>query len=607
MGIGQKLFYISLLLAVFASCATAQNYPKQTKNGENYYVYTVQPGNTVYAISKEFSVEPEDVLKANPDAKEGLDIGQKLFIPIDKIDKRTARKSDIKVEGENLLHKVQKKETLFSISREYGVNINDLIELNPGKTKTLKTGMVLKIPVEKSESVDRVILEPARNDTFMVHQVEKGETAYSLAKEYGITLDSLNNANAGFQSGMKVGQWIVVPKYKESFLAKMDTLETDSAKMDFKYSEAIKQKYNIALMLPFELALNDSLDKALNEGNDLYVLTEIALDYYRGAKIALDSLKKLGLTVDVYVYDVGEDLVNARETMRRPELRDMDIIFGPMHKTSLAIVSDNSKKRGTYLVSPNSFSNDVFEDNPYLMRAEASRETLVRYLANYVAIQHQDDNVLMINSESAKDWPFRKTFKVNYNQAVGTFPNSWSDSLRSVSKEITDPEEVDKWLRKDTLNVLVVPSNSLAFVSDFMTRLSRVDPEYRIQVYGLDNWLRFENIDAEYKNRFHLRLVVPSYVDYSADRVKKFLEEYRDRYAMEPSQYGYGFLGYDLTLFFGKALQKYGLGFPRAFDHTEMDGVMADYRFGRSTSGKEFENKSVFILEYDDYAIHIVN
>lgn len=608
MGIIRKLFCIALLASVFASCATAQNYPQRTENGKEYYVFTVQPGNTVYAISKKFSVEPADIIASNPDAKNGLSIGQEILIPIDKIDKKTARKTEVKLDGEYIMHTVQRKETLFSISRDYGVDINALMDVNPGRTDNLSTGMILKIPIEKSTTAAEKYLEPARSDTFMVHQVITGETAYSLSKQFQIPLDSLNSANGNFQTGMKVGQWIVIPKYKESFLVKMDTVRVDSSKVSsIEYRSGRKDKYNMAFMLPFELALNDSLDRTLEQGNDLYILTEIALDYYRGAEIALDSLKKLGFRANVYVYDMGEDLVNARETIRRPEMRDMDVIFGPMHKTTLAIVSEKSKEKGIYLVSPNSFSNEVFEDNPYLLRAAASRETLMRYMANYVAIQHQDDNVLMVNSENAKDWPLRKMFKQYYNNSVGTFPNAWSDSIRSVTVDVTKPDQVSKWLRKDTLNVLVVPSNNLAFVSDFMTRLSRVDPDYRIQVYGLDNWLRFDNIDAEYKNRFRLRLAVPSYVDYDQDNVKSFLQKYRDRYNMEPSQYGYGFLGFDLTMFFGKALMEYGLNFPTDLNHIEMKGVSSNYRFGRSTTGQEFENKDVYILEYDAYNIKIVN
>ena len=70
---------------------------------------------------------------------------------------------------------------------------------------------------------------------------------------------------------MKVGQWIVVPKYKESFLEKMDSVRTDTTYGNVKYPEGKKDNYNMAFMLPFELALNDSLEKTARAGEMIYI------------------------------------------------------------------------------------------------------------------------------------------------------------------------------------------------------------------------------------------------------------------------------------------------------------------------------------------------
>lgn len=142
MGIIRTLIYSTILLAISVSCATAQNYPQRIVNGNEYYVFSVQPGNTVYAISKKFSVEPADIIAANPDAKNGLSIGQEILIPIDKIDKKVAKKTEVKLDGKYILHTVQRKETLFSISRDYGVDINALIDINPESAANLSTGSI---------------------------------------------------------------------------------------------------------------------------------------------------------------------------------------------------------------------------------------------------------------------------------------------------------------------------------------------------------------------------------------------------------------------------------------------------------------------------------
>src|SRR5690606_6639876 len=112
--------------------------------------------------------------------------------------------------GEYILHTVQKKETLFSISGKYGADVNEVMELNPEAALSIGVGDVIKIPAITSTKANEISLEPARNDTFIVHQVVKGETAYSLAKEYAVSVDSLANANNNFITGMKVGQWIVI-------------------------------------------------------------------------------------------------------------------------------------------------------------------------------------------------------------------------------------------------------------------------------------------------------------------------------------------------------------------------------------------------------------
>lgn len=602
-----QVFALIAILLNIAGCATAQNYEQRTIDGRKYYVHHVAPGNTLFAIAKSYSVEVSDLVAANPGSDQGLSVGSEILVPLDAIDQKAAKKTEIRTDGAYIMHTVQKKETLFSLSKQYGVSINELSELNPEAARQLSTGSVLRIPVAKSTTVDEIYLAPASSDTFMVHQVVSGDTPYSISKKYDIPLDSLNKANGGFATGIRVGQWVQIPKYKQTFLEAQEALFLPEDSSLVQYKTGSRDKYKIALLLPFELHLNDSLLKTLMAGKELFVLTEIALEYYRGTRLAIDSLKKLGLNADVYVFDVGEDVVDAREIMRRPEMRDMHLIFGPMHKGSLGVVSDESKKSGTYLVSPNTFTNEVFADNPYLFRASASRETMLRYLANFTAIQHASDNVLMVNSEKAKDWPYRKLFSEYYNEVMGTYPNAFSDSIRSVTKNQFLGEKASQWLKKDQKNIIVVPSNELAYVSDFLTRLSSVDEAYDIQVYGLDQWIRYDNIEAAYKNRFKLRLVSPGFVNYEDAHVIDYLTKFRNAYQMEPSKWGYGFLGFDLTMYFGKALIDHGLGFPSSVGNDDMIGTYSSYRFGKSSTGLDFENKAVYILEYDAYELKRIN
>jgi LysM repeat protein len=602
-------FIFVFAFVVMCGSSYAQDYPKRSIEGHDYYVYIVEPGNTLFGIARAFSAEVKAVKKANPNAAEGLEIGQEVLIPLASIDRREAKRSDVRTDGDYLLHTVQRKETLFSIARIYGVSVSDIVELNPDAAQSLSTGLELTIPVQRSTSVKEAYLEPARNDTFMVHRVLQGETAYGIARLYELPLDSLLNANGLANDGLEPGAWLVVPKYNEAFQQKLDEREAiESARNPYPMPTGRKDQYNISILLPFEIQHNDSLVQTLMQGKNLNVITDIALEFYRGAHIALDSLEKLGLRANVNILDLGDDLVGAKDMLKTKAIKESHLIIGPMHKSSLAVVSEFSRGQQKYLVSPNSFSNEVFGENPYLFRASASRETMLKYLANFVAINHRMHNVLMVSSEAAKDWPERKLFKQYYNQALGTFPNAFRDSIASMTRNSVREDRIESFLRKDTLNVLVIPSNDPAFISDFITRLLPLQGSgYRVQVYGLDQWVRFDNIEAAYKNRFKLRLVVANYVDYTNPHVTDFLSKFRDRYHTEPGVRGYGFQGFDLTMYFGLALLNEGLSFGSRVDGMSVEGTMGNYRFGRTSTGVDFENKSVLIIEYDDYEIKRVN
>jgi len=593
-----------ILAAVFVLTgflALGQNYPTRQIGKESFYVYTVEEGNTVYGISRQFAVKVSDILGANADLDQGLKVGQEVFVPLQAVDKKELKSNDVKLEGNYLLHLVQPKETLFSISKRYGVSIDFINEANPELQSGLKAGMSLRIATSSSTATDDAYVKPASIGNQKLHRVAAGETLYSLAKMYDLSPSQIQEANNMTSTDLQVGYWIRIPERPVVALKNQE----DEPAVGIRKSS--KNSYDIVYVLPFHLRGNDSLSASLFNGDELHVLTEIALDFYRGSLLAIDSLKKLGFNANVHFFDVAEDVVDARSVLKRSEIGRADLIIGPFHKNNFAAFAEKALKDETYIISPNSFSNEVFADNPYLIRAQASRETLMRYLANYVAIQHQNDNVLMVNNTLSQDAMYRKLFRSSYNEALGSFPNALSDSIKFLTKSQITEDGLRAALRRDVPNVLVVPSNELAFVSDLITKLSRINTDYRIQLYGLDTWLKYDNIDAEYKDKFKLRLVVASYVDYAKPEVNAFLKLYREAYKMDPTIYGYGFQGFDLTLFFGKALMNYGMDFPYNLSSLEGTGLFSNYRIGKSTTGKELENKAAYIIEYSDYSIKQIN
>jgi LysM repeat protein len=106
-----------------------------------------------------------------------------------------------------VLHRVDPKETLYSIARKYNSSVDELKKENPSAATALQVGQVLKVP-----TTEKVTTTNTTTSSTNVHKVQSGETLYSIATKYQVSVDDLKNANPGLTSSLKVGQEIVIPR-----------------------------------------------------------------------------------------------------------------------------------------------------------------------------------------------------------------------------------------------------------------------------------------------------------------------------------------------------------------------------------------------------------
>jgi LysM repeat protein len=204
------LFVICFLFQIYSTSANAQAYK----------YHTVKKGETVFSISQSYNIDEEDIYKYNPDAKEGISIDEKLVIPVSESKpNNSAEQSTQFVE-----HKVQKKETLYSLSKEYNVSVDDIKRYNKQLySKELQMGETIRIPSGTSNSskdsgsiITQNTPKPAPSDNQLSknqisktreHIVLPKETRYGIARKYGMTLkelDALNPSVDVIQPGMMI-------------------------------------------------------------------------------------------------------------------------------------------------------------------------------------------------------------------------------------------------------------------------------------------------------------------------------------------------------------------------------------------------------------------
>ena len=150
----------------------------------NYY--TVKSGDSLWSISKKFGVTVAELKEANNLSSNLLSIGQNLIIP----GKVSEKESDE--------YSVQKGDTLYSIARKFNTTVDNLKSLNNITTDSLAIGQILKIPGE----------ENIKENTYTV---KKGDNLYSIARTYGTTVDKLKNINNLTSNNLSIGQVLKLP------------------------------------------------------------------------------------------------------------------------------------------------------------------------------------------------------------------------------------------------------------------------------------------------------------------------------------------------------------------------------------------------------------
>ena len=118
------------------------------------------------------------------------------------------------------IHVVRKGETAYSISRAYGITVDELVRNNPGSGNGLRTGQALRIPVVETPAAGQE--QDKKNQTpekqrdeskFFYHRLKPGETVYSLARNYGVSVQEITESNPGVEiNKLPVNYEIAIPR-----------------------------------------------------------------------------------------------------------------------------------------------------------------------------------------------------------------------------------------------------------------------------------------------------------------------------------------------------------------------------------------------------------
>ena len=178
-------------------------------NPNNMFIYTVKKGDSLYSIAKKYDTTANEIIKINNLKTNALSIGQQLKLP------ENYTKEDEMILPNYINYTVKKGDNLYSIAKLYNTTPDIIIKDNSLSNNNLSIGQNLKIRVTKdSEIIEECFGEdyiPPTTEETRLYTVKKGDSLYSIAKNYNTTIDKIKNINNLASNNLSIGQILKIP------------------------------------------------------------------------------------------------------------------------------------------------------------------------------------------------------------------------------------------------------------------------------------------------------------------------------------------------------------------------------------------------------------
>lgn len=520
-----------------------------------------------------------------------------------------------------LSYTVKKGETLKIIAKRIGVKTKELIRLNPDTGRKPAPETLIIIPnneykpptandilVKTNDSINTKDSTPVKDtlvNTFVLHKVAKGDTYYSLTRAYNVSEEELKILNPLLDtSGLQLDMLLKIKPIEEenNFLIYRDTIQENSS-------------LKLAMMLPFRAVEYDTIDaKDIFKNNRL---ANITTDIYLGASMAVDSLVKLGIDIELSVFDTGRKDTKLDSILAVTDFSNTDVIIGPLYSEEVpkvAIRSSIPVVFPVYSKKQNSFKSSK------IIKTFADREVHQEALIEHIYDNYGSENILIIGDSSTTSIKNSNLIKSrlllhdSINEVQIIYPN-----LGYIRKDY-----VINALKAEVGNWVILATDNRVISSDVINSLISLpveepeeddeeddeeeeeeesdEPEMQIlpedtviKVFGIFKSTQFDRIDNNKLAKLGFTYTSDTFTEESSPEIQLFNQQYLSKNHVYPSYYATK--GFDIVFDVGMRLAS-GNKLKQTFKNGTSFRLESKFDYTKDLF-KTTSNKGIYILEYN--------
>jgi LysM repeat protein len=595
----------------------------------NLKKHTVQKGETITQIAQKYKVTPYDIYRLNPDAQNGIQENAVLIIPSSIVASTSAQAKT---------HEVQPKETLYGISKQYNIAIEELEKMNPELKDGLKIGQIIQLSSFKPSEIETFPSKPKRGKT---HEVLPKETLYSIAKQYDTSVEVLEMLNPEVKSGLTIGYPLLINlgnaaknvtaiadadknylnyevKPKETLYGLTKLFRINSEELislnpelkdgvqegmilkvplnaslntgqvreitDLQKTISKTERKELVLLLPFNIS-NIEGDSTLSTQARLKRdgFLNMTLDLYSGALMAIDSAKTLGLNFNVKIFDSQETKSSsAVETIiRENSLENVDAVIGPFYPQYVEKTAALLQNANVPVISP---LRETTRSYPNLYQSLPPSDLVKNSMLDFIR-NKKGNMIAFIDKKKSSSKQF---IELNHKD-VYVVPLNEKGGL--VADSITPR------LSRTKTNYFLLETASTSMIFNALTQCNAAKENgFDVALVALDMNDTFETTEV-FQKVLKQKIIFPSVSNYKETPESiRFASQYRKLNNVNPNQYA--IRGFDLV--FDTLLRlSQNSSFEETVANSATEGVENKFDYEKKLASG-YSNKGIYILYFDE-------
>jgi ABC-type branched-subunit amino acid transport system substrate-binding protein len=357
-----------------------------------------------------------------------------------------------------------------------------------------------------------------------------------------------------------------------------------------KFTEA-----NISVLIPFKLnQINlETATKVQLERADM------AIDFYQGVKMGIDSAASFGLNFKVNVYDSRDDNDQLLAITKKEALKNSNLIIGPVFPEGVKYLTDFAIGNDIAIVSPLAASKPSDFKNPKLISIVNNIDQHGEKIAAYIGSKFQPSTsiVVLINTKRTEDEEFAS--------AIREFLKLKHPTL--VVQEFSSAAVFETRMVRGKKYAVVVCSSETNFVTPTIDKIAKIAKlrasDYKFNLFGHPNWAK-QNYNTEQLQDLSTIVSTSYLVNYKDANVINFVKKYRANFNFEPSEYS--IKGFDIGFYFGKLIAKHGKNYLDYIEKEKYKGLHNSFNFNYDPL-YGYYNIDLMLLQYKNLTLSVIN